>query len=89
MRTFRPNDKVVCIDATPIPAKCGTGSTIRDFVLPGGFVEEGKVYCIESARVRHDLSMGLGLVGKPIIVNGKDVFWNYKRFRLVSPKGHH
>ena len=89
MRTLRPSDKVVCIDATPIPAKSGKGRTILDFVLPFGFVEEGKVYCVESARVRHDLTLELGLVGKPIIVDGRDVFWNSARFRWVPPKGHY
>jgi hypothetical protein len=86
MSAFQINDKVVCIDASQTPAKCGKRESISSFVLPGGFVEEGSVYCVEYTRLRPDGRTALSLVGKPIIVGGKDVLWNGQRFRKLQRK---
>jgi hypothetical protein len=47
MSTFNPNDKVFCIDATPIPIGAA-GTSLADFSFPHGYIEEGHIYCIQS-----------------------------------------
>ena len=39
MSTFKPNDKVVCIDATPIPIGA-PNNNYQDFEFPDGYIKE-------------------------------------------------
>ena len=85
MSHFQPNDKVVCIDATPIPGYLppGISATISDFDIPGGMIKEGAIYCVLAAH-SHASDYAVYLVGKPIFCFGKEVSWSGYRFRKID-----
>ena len=83
MSTFQPNDKVVCIDATPIPIY-GLGYTLIDFNFPNGYIKEGSIYCVTEASTGSDGYGALRLAGKPVFLHDIEVEWNDQRFRKVE-----
>ena len=88
MSTFNPNDKIVCIDATPMPLNCDRHLTGLDFTFPNGFLEEGDVYCIQSVGKGSDGYPAIKLVGLPVFLLGQEVSWNGQRFRKVARRTH-
>ena len=88
MSIFKPNDKVVCIDATPIPIYIppGVSASVSDFFLPGGFIKEGSVYCVLDCHSRGIGGDAVYLAGKPVYLHGKEVSWSSHRFRKLEKK---
>lgn len=84
MSTFRANDKVVCIDATPLPRYCPREYTTLDCSFPGGYIEEGAIYCVADVGLGGDGHAALRLVGKPIFLLDTEVTWNGQRFRKIE-----
>ena len=82
MSIFKPNDKVVCIDATPIPIG-SPGDSYIDFDFPNGFIEEGAVYCVSGVRELWE-GQALFLVGPCAVKKGEIIPWNEQRFRKVE-----
>ena len=68
MNTFKPNDKVVCIDATPIPIGA-PNNTYQDFEFPDGYIEEGTVYCVESVVTARQGGESLHITGPYVLLN--------------------
>ena len=87
MRPFQRNDRIVCVDATPIPIDA-PGSCLSDFSYPSGYIEEGKVYCIERAYQTRRGNIGLILTGLPLFLKGKNSGWDQQRFRKLSSQSH-
>jgi hypothetical protein len=83
MSTFKPNDKVVCIDATPIPIGA-PNNTYQDFEFPNGYIEEGTVYCVRSVTLAKVGGQSLHIVGPYVFLNNEPVPWNCQRFRKVE-----
>jgi hypothetical protein len=81
MNTFKPNDKVVCIDATPIPIGAPNNS-YQDFE----YIQEGTVYCVRSVIMGRCGGESLDIVGPQVFLYGKPVPWNGLRFRKVERK---
>ena len=81
--SLQANDRVVCIDATPIPINA-PGFSLPDFAFPGGFIEEGAVYCIADAYERPDGPIAVTLVGHPVLLRGHEIAWNAERFRKLK-----
>ncbi len=84
MSTFQTNDKVVCIDATPLPLHCDRHFTTLDFSFPGGFIREGSIYCVTSVGTGSDSPAAIRLAGKPIFLHDIEVAWSGQRFRQVK-----
>ena len=80
---LQPNDRVVCVDATPIPINA-PGFAFPDFSFPGGFIEEGVIYCIDKAYTRGNGTEAVTLVGHPVYLRGQEIAWNGMRFRRLS-----
>jgi hypothetical protein len=78
---FTKNDKVVCVDATPIPHYNGT---ICDYLFPGGFIEEQAVYCVCDIVEPAPGRIGLVLQGVPCIRSGIENGWSAARFRQIE-----
>jgi hypothetical protein len=85
MSTFKPNDKVVCIDATPIPIGAPNNS-YQDFEFPNGYIEEGTVYCVRSVIMGRCGGESLDIVGPYVLLNNNPVPWNGQRFRKLERK---
>lgn len=85
--TYPSGTKVICIDATPIPIRCGPGITVLDFTFPNGFLQEGTTYCAERAHPLPDGSFGLYLTGLPILIHGQVANWHSSRFEILQPQG--
>tara|TARA_B110000483_G_C17889213_1_gene424801 strand:+ start:48 stop:485 length:438 start_codon:yes stop_codon:yes gene_type:complete len=83
MSTFRPNNKVVCIDSTPIPIGSPNTSYI-DFEFPEGYIQEGAVYCVRSVVPNLFGQPALFLVGPRAVLNNQTIPWNGQRFRKVN-----
>jgi hypothetical protein len=83
MNTFKPNDKVVCIDATPIPIGAPNNS-YQDFKFPNGYIEEGTVYCVRSVIMGRCSGESLDIVGPYVLLNNNPVPWNGQRFRKLE-----
>ena len=83
MNTFKPNDKVVCIDATPIPIGA-PNNTYQDFEFPNGYIEEGAVYCVCSVTLAKLGGQALHIVGPYVLLNNNPIPWNGQRFRKVA-----
>jgi hypothetical protein len=83
MSTFKPNDKVVCIDATPIPIGA-PNNNYQDFEFPGGYIEEGTFYCVRSVIMGRCGGESLDIVGPQVFLYGRPVPWNGLRFRKVE-----
>lgn len=83
MNTFQPNDKVVCIDTTPIPISSPDTSLI-DFTFPNGYIQEGSMYCVEGVVPAIGGGSALYLVGPSAVLDGIDIPWNGQRFRQVK-----
>jgi len=83
MSTFQPNDKVVCIDATPIPIGAPNNS-YQDFEFPDGYIEEGTVYCVRSVTSAQVGGQALHITGPYVLLNDNLVPWNCQRFRKVA-----
>ena len=83
MNTFKPNDKVVCIDATPIPIGA-PNNNYQDFEFPGGYIEEGTVYNVEDVVTVRQSGESLYITGPYVLLNNQLVPWNGKRFRKVE-----
>ncbi len=83
MNTFKPNDKVVCIDATPIPIGAPNNS-YQDFEFPNGYIEEGAVYCVRSVTLAKVGGQALHIVGPYVLLNNNPIPWNGQRFRKVE-----
>lgn len=84
--SFPPGTKIVCIDATPIPILAREQITVLDFTFPNGFLQEGRIYCVEVAIPLADGSHGLHLLGLPIFARGTLCNWHSSRFRMVEPR---
>lgn len=84
MTVMKSGDKVVCIDATPMPMVAPRDCNLMEFSFPDGFLEEGKVYCIQDSIYKSDGFYSLFLVGKRIIFRGKVVGWCSDRFRKIE-----
>ena len=76
-------DKVVCVDATPFPNYAPRDCELSDFVFPGGYIEEGTIYCVESVFEQSG-EYGVTLVGKKIFYQGEEIGWLHSRFRKVE-----
>ena len=76
-------DKVVCIDATPLPNFAPRDCELSDFVFPGGYIEEGCIYCVESVYEDNG-KYGVILVGKKIYYHDQEIGWLSSRFRKVE-----
>ena len=83
MTDIQTNDRVVCIDATPFPINAGRALP-DEFDFPGGFLEEGGVYCVEVAGVGSDEQAAICLTGLPVFHHGKEIAWNGRRFRRIQ-----
>ncbi|MDB4055528.1 hypothetical protein N9496_06005 [Akkermansiaceae bacterium] len=83
MNTFKPNDKVVCIDATPIPIGA-PNNNYQDFEFPNGYIEEGTIYCVRSVIMGRCGGESLHIVGPYVLLNNNPVPWNGQRFRKVE-----
>ena len=84
MTTFKPNDKVVCINARP--QSFGVRSEdVPHVKLPNGFIEKDAVYCVREV-VNLRTGDGLFIVGPQVFLYGKPVPWNGLRFRKVERK---
>ena len=83
MNTFQPNDKVVCIDATPIPIGA-PNNTYQDFEFPDGYIKEGAVYNVEDVVTVQQSGESLYITGPYVLLNDRLVPWNGKRFRKVE-----
>ena len=83
MNTFQPNDKVVCIDATPIPIGA-PDNTYQDFEFPDGYIKEGTVYNVEDVITVQQSGESLYITGPYILLNKQPVPWNGQRFRKVE-----
>lgn len=81
-------DKVICIDATPIPIGA-KGHDITDFSFPGGFISEGDIYCVTDVKICLNQAASLQLAGKPILFCGEKSAWNSGRFRKISRNKNH
>ena len=82
MNIFKPNDKVVCINARP--QSFGVRSEdVPHVKLPNGFIEKDTVYCVREVV---DLRTGDGLfiIGPQVFLYGKPIPWNGLRFRKVE-----
>ena len=83
MSIFKPNDKVVCIDATPTPIGA-PNNTYQDFEFPDGYIKEGAVYCVRSVIMGRCGGESLHIVGPYVLLNNNPVPWNGQRFRKVA-----
>ena len=82
MNTFKPNDKVVCINARP--QSFGVRSEdVPHVKLPNGFIEKDAVYCVREV-VNLRTGDGLFIVGPQVFLYGTPVPWNGLRFRKVE-----
>lgn len=81
---MKAGDKVVCIDATPLPMIAPRDCDLSEFSFPDGFIEEGAIYCIDGAIMRDHHVFRIYLVGKRILFRGEEVGWNSLRFRKLS-----
>jgi len=86
MSIFKPNDKVVCIDDTPIPnfLPPGVSAAFHDFTFPNGGIKEGGIYCILDCISSNDGGDKVYLVGKPVYLNGEEASWCSVRFRKID-----
>ena len=83
MNTFQPNDKVVCIDATPIPIGA-PNNTYQDFEFPDGYIVEGTVYNVEDVITVQQSGESLYITGTYVLLNDQHIPWNGQRFRKVE-----
>ncbi|MGB6223028.1 hypothetical protein [Haloferula sp.] len=83
MSEIHKGDRVVCIDATPIPIS-PNGLSGTDFTFPGGFIAEGDVYFVSTVAKDYRGGQTLRLVGHPVLACGREVHWNGLRFRKLS-----
>ena len=83
MSAFQSNDKVVCIDATPIPIGSPDTNFI-DFTFPNGYIQEGSIYCVKTVVPAAGGGRALYLVGPAAVLDGIDIPWNGQRFRQVK-----
>ena len=83
MNTVQPNDKVVCIDATPIPMGA-PNNTYQDFEFPDGYIKEGTVYNVEDVVTVQQSGESLYITGPYVLLNDQHIPWNGQRFRKVE-----
>ena len=83
MNTFKPNDKVVCIDATPIPIGA-PNNNYQDFEFPDGYIKEGTVYNVEDVVTVRQSGESVYITGPYVLLNNQLVPWNGQRFRKVE-----
>ena len=76
------NDRVVCIDATPIPLNV-PDTDFGDFTFPHGFLKEGQTYCVTAVIRGSDGQPGYRLAGLPILHDGGEIHLNGQRFRRI------
>ena len=74
---FQPNDKLVCVDDSPVPASHSTS----------GMIAKGTVYCVtevDGPYSEHDPG-GVRIVG-PLCFNhhGDESWWRANRFRRLE-----
>lgn len=83
---MKSGDKVVCVDATPLPNISPRDSELDEYLFPDGFIEEGAIYCIDQAfpHKKHPGVYRVFLVGKTIIFRGEEVGWHSHRFRKLD-----
>ena len=79
--SYPSGTKLICIDATPIPIRCGPGISSLDFTFPNGFLQEGASYCVERSIQNPDGSCGLFLTGLPLYLYDREANWHHLRFR--------
>ncbi|MEP4079955.1 hypothetical protein [Haloferula sp.] len=85
MSNFVPDDRVVCIDATPIPFGA-PGYSHAEFSFPGGFLVEDQIYVVSDVSTDRQGDACLRLVGHPVIIRDYEVSWNGRRFRKVATR---
>lgn len=81
---MKQGDKVVCIDATPMPMVAPRDCDLMEFEFPDGFLEEGTVYCVQHSEYKSKGFYSLYLVGKRIVFRGVTVGWCSDRFRKLE-----
>lgn len=86
---FKPNEKVVCIDATFEPKVCPSDGSIDCFSFPDGFITLGSVYCVERVFKASPRRYGLLLVGMRVYYQEEEVGWYWRRFRKVGRSREH
>jgi hypothetical protein len=77
-------DKVICVDATPLPNFAPRDLELSEFVFPQGYIEEGAVYCVAQVMIDKKGHLGLFLVGKSILFRDSEVGWFSGRFRSLE-----
>ena len=83
---MKSGTKVVCIDATPMPMVAPRDCNLMEFEFPDGFLEEGKVYCVQDAVYKNNGFYSLFLVGMRIVFRGTEVGWCSDRFRVLNDR---
>lgn len=82
MKTFAAGDRVRCIDATPLPINVAEAE-LSDFRFPGGFLEEGAIYCVRRVGTNSQGRPSLRLCGLPVFCQGEEINWDSLRFRKL------
>ncbi|MDF1815257.1 MAG: hypothetical protein P1V20_23860 [Verrucomicrobiales bacterium] len=85
-RQVAAGDKVVCIDATPLPNFAPRDADIDEFTFPDGFIEEGAIYCIENVFEYRPEIYGYYLVGIRLLCGTQEYGWCSGRFRKIEPQ---
>lgn len=83
MNEFCVGDRVMCVDATPLPVHV-PGAVASEFSFPGGFIEEGVVYCVVEVGRGPVTGMSLRLLGHPVIRGQTKIWWDGLRFRRLA-----
>jgi hypothetical protein len=60
------------------------GAAAADFSFPGGFIEEGAIYCVSEAGRNSHGGWSLRLVGCPVIRGQTEIWWDGVRFRRLE-----
>ncbi len=81
---MKSGDKVICVDATPLPNFAPRNLELDEFVFPHGYIEEGTIYCVDRVVVDQRGHCGIFLVGKSILFRGEEVGWFSGRFRTLE-----
>lgn len=80
---MKPGDKVVCVDATPLPNFAPPDCELSEFSFPDGFIEEGAIYCIDEVIPKEPRD-GILLIGKRVLFLGAEATWCSTRFRKLE-----
>jgi hypothetical protein len=78
---IEPNDKVICINDSPLPVNFPDQYELENFHFPYGFIEGGQIYCVTATAPR-----GLFLAGISVHYDGIEFPWNELRFRKIHAR---